>query len=83
MDQLVALHNANRRLRWHVKVILHFSRIALANAYITWRDVQRDFDKKKQNNKGGVLGFIMALVEEIKHSQAPTTPSSVHTASRV
>ena len=61
MDQYVASYYANRRLRWHVKVILHLFRIALVNAYVTWCGVH----ELHKDKRGGLLAFIFKLVEEI------------------
>ncbi len=39
MDQVVSHNYRNTRYRWHVKIVLHILRIALCNAWVTWRQL--------------------------------------------
>ena len=41
MDQQVMAYYKNRRLRWHIKVMVHFFYIALNNAQINYRDLTK------------------------------------------
>lgn len=57
MDQQVSAYYKNRRLRWHLKVLVHFFYIALNNAHITWRDHQKITIKQSP-----FLDFLMEVM---------------------
>ena len=41
MDQQVAVYYRNCRLRWHLKLFVHFMHITLHNAHITFREMEK------------------------------------------
>jgi hypothetical protein len=61
MDQQVACYYRNSRLRWHVKVFVHFMFIALHNAHVSYMDL-RGFTVKTMP----LLVFVRAVVDELK-----------------
>ena len=66
MDQVVAAHYGNRRFRWHIKMFVHLAYIALQNAHVCWRQL----NKKTLTPSAGFLAFILAVVDEFTESMA-------------
>ena len=66
MDQQVMAYYKNRRLRWHIKVMVHFFYIALNNAHISYRELNNLTIKECP-----FLDFIMEVICDL----APPKPT--------
>ena len=67
MDQMVAAYYKNRRLRWHLKVMIHIFYIATFNTYTTWRDLNRVDGKLPPT---GLLDFLEKLLHHFQGKEA-------------
>ena len=80
MDQVVGDNYRNTRYRWHVKIILHIFYMCLANAWVTYRQVEPGHDDMPLHEYAE-LAFVDLQESLVKVSEGPRCPvvSSTHT----